>query len=554
MYMIREVMNMKTIKYLGIFLLMALQTLGMASCSGEDYETRLHELILKDLDFTAEENTYEKEFRNEDLSNYSISSDKDWCKVEIDADASKLYVSVDANETFDDRTATITMKDELDGVTTRTFTVKQKQNNAVKVKEGEYRVSTEGGLVEIDVESNVTYKVEVLNASWVTVVSPAATRGLEPSKVVLNVEENKSGSARQATVRVYNTATGAEDVTVLTQEFKARWSVPQTVFTIDERGGEIKIHVQTNVEFDSYTIPEDAWVDKTSREVNEELGIVTQKVFVSAFNQKKPSRTTTITLQNTDWNFKEEVTITQTRNLYIEDSDFKLLTTQSKQLTLYNADDVAVVWKTSDETVATVDGQGNVVGVGEGTATIRVLSSDGVHSDKVDVTVEAPKALDSQIGQEWSYSYYTEGDIKVVSAIASTVTNNSSYDILLKSCSLYRDEEEVSTIAYDEQTGLLATGRGKRADFTNLVIYITEEVPDPEPEPTVNGSATGGEESSSAGARRSTRATVTKIDTQTHSYYVLWKYSYAGSTFTLKCLPPTSAARKATLKAVRSRR
>lgn len=562
-------MKMKTIKYLGIFLLVMSQTIGMTSCSGEDYHTRLHELILKDLDFTAVDEEYKKEFRNEDLSNYSISSDQEWCHVSLDADLSRLYVSVDANETFDDRTATVTMKDMLDGTTSRTFTVRQKQCDAVKVKEGEYRVSSDGGLVEIDVNSNIDYKVEVQNADWITVVEPAATRGLKPSKIVLKVDENKTEGDRNAIVRIYNQTAGVEDLTVIYQEFKAKWSILKNNFTIDEQGGEISIYVQTNVSFDSYTIAEDGWVTKAGREKNEELGVVVQRINIAPLNKKLPSRSSTVTLQNTDWNFSDEIYITQTRNLYIEDTDFNLLTTQTKDLKLHNAEDVAVAWRSSDETVAMVD-DGKVLAVGEGTATIRVLSADGKHSDKVDVTVEAPQDLGSQIAKDWSYGYDTTDDnIRVVSSVASTITNNSSYEILLKRCTLYRDEKPIATTTFDAQSGLLGVGKNKRADFANLVLYKTEEVPDPEPEPEPEEPApdpgTGGSTAEPAGdaggdtpaspARRVTRATVTKVDTAPHSYYVLWEYSYCGETFTLKCTPPaSSAARKVAVKARARRR
>jgi uncharacterized protein YjdB len=52
-----------------------------------------------------------------------------------------------------------------------------------------------------------------------------------------------------------------------------------------------------------------------------------------------------------------------------------------------NATNKKVTWSTSDEKIATVDDQGNVKGVAEGTATITVTTADGGFTDTCEVTV-----------------------------------------------------------------------------------------------------------------------------------------------------------------------
>ena len=69
---------MKTTKY--IILLLMLTVLGSSfySCSSDDYESRLKELLISDLEFGTSANTIKMLMRGEDLSNYEIQqSDSD---------------------------------------------------------------------------------------------------------------------------------------------------------------------------------------------------------------------------------------------------------------------------------------------------------------------------------------------------------------------------------------------------------------------------------------------------------------------------------------------
>lgn len=57
-----------------------------------------------------------------------------------------------------------------------------------------------------------------------------------------------------------------------------------------------------------------------------------------------------------------------------------------------NTGDDDITWESSDVKVATVTSDGNVQGVSEGTATLKVTSSDGEHTYSVKITVtKAPE-------------------------------------------------------------------------------------------------------------------------------------------------------------------
>lgn len=85
-----------------------------------------------------------------------------------------------------------------------------------------------------------------------------------------------------------------------------------------------------------------------------------------------------------------------------------------------DAEDKVLTWTSSDEAVARVDESGIVSAVGDGTATVKVTSSNGVAAS-FDVTVDGSKALmnvktserrddDNNIGDEWDYDIEINGE------------------------------------------------------------------------------------------------------------------------------------------------
>ena len=132
---------------------------GFESCGEDEYASRLRELILKDMTFGANEDegalSKTTTFRNEDISNYRAVSNSGWCHVALDASKSQMTVTVDENTTYGERKATVTMSDVKAPEISRTFTVTQKQNNAIIVDKTYFEVETKGGQLEIDFEHNI---------------------------------------------------------------------------------------------------------------------------------------------------------------------------------------------------------------------------------------------------------------------------------------------------------------------------------------------------------------------------------------------------------------
>ena len=381
-------MNMKTKKSFGIYIVLAMMGIGLLACS-EEYKSRLPELIVKDMDFSSGRSTKEQVFRNEDLSNYSIASNADWCYPDVDVPNSRITVTVAENETFDARTAIVTMTDIKDA-TMRTFNVSQLQKDGLLIDSTSYDVPMEGGTVSIKVESNVSYNV-IIPASddWITRASN--TRGLETSTVTLNIAKNNSNGVREGSVTISNTESGLSSTITIRQQFQALFSVDITSIESDEFGGEFQIPVQTNIAITSYingggrlgqewaTLMTRTWVDDEN---------FIENVHVEPFKEKKKQRTCYVVLENSYWKQSQVVSLTQYRPLFIEsNSVIELEAKERLALDLYNRDNLEVKWESSNEKVATVNANGVIEGVGDGECTITVTSADGKRSDDVKVVV-----------------------------------------------------------------------------------------------------------------------------------------------------------------------
>lgn len=550
---------MKTIKLIGMCILAAVLGMSVQSCSKDDYQSRIKELIINENNykFDSDGGSYEKEYRGEDLSCYKITSNADWCKASIDFAKSTMTVIVDENETFDPRTATVTISDIVDGVSKRSFTVSQGQCDAIQTGTNSYKVKTDGGTVSIKVQSNVSYKVDIaydeVAKDWITIPS-SKTRGLVETTVVLEVAKNTSQKDRNAAVRIYDEKSGVEDRVLITQEFTDYMDIDPIEYEIDERGGIVSVNVKSNADWDCFVNPEDTWAKmQTVKTVSDE--IKTQSFTISPFTEKKTKRVTIVSFSNY-FNKEIDVTITQTHYLYFEDSSVELMKGESKTLTPVNEKKWKLTWSSSDESVATVDENGKVTGVAGGGAVITVTSEDGNHTDQIAVSVQEPKDLKDNLVGSNEPGYESVDGVKVMTSLDCTITNNSDNTIQLDEVSLYCDGEYKKSKALNRTLNK----EGGSYTYTFPIDIEYEEIPD---NPEEGGKPSEGEsteeksnDESSNGSRAGTRddsETKKKPKENTHKYQVVWDYTYGGEKFKFT-YPESTETKKASTRRASTRR
>ena len=171
-------------------------------------------------------------------------------------------ISVAANDGTDERTASVFLDC---GDSRETIVVTQKQKDALIVSRQSYELSAGESLIEVEVEANVTFEVEVSD-TWIEQIS---TRSLEKSVLSFRIlandgYEKRSGSILvrsgelQETVRIYQE--GKEKEVLLLSE---------DMVEVGALGGTVDVQLQSSVSYICKPVTEYTWVSEiTSRAVS----------------------------------------------------------------------------------------------------------------------------------------------------------------------------------------------------------------------------------------------------------------------------------------------
>ena len=296
-------------KKLIVYLLLGIVATSFTACSDNNYTSRLKELIIEDMTFDHGLSTKTLSFRHEDLSNYECKSSEEWCVAALDVANSKLTVSVKANETYDSRTATITLADKLDG-TLRAFTVTQGQANSIIFDQSSFDVPMEGGTVAVTMKSNVKYEVVIpSDCEWISLAPEAAkSRGMEESTFTLVAKENTGYKERTALITVTSKDTGVSGKITVRQPFNPVLKADNNAFEVAMEGNTVSVNVESNVPYE-VNIPCD-WITQVSGSKTRasKTSVVSFRVDANTSGQ---DRTATVKIKNTYGDEEISVTISQ---------------------------------------------------------------------------------------------------------------------------------------------------------------------------------------------------------------------------------------------------
>lgn len=434
-------MNKKSFKSIVVLCILSVFVASLSSCEKE-YISELQTLNIQNMAFGVNNDIQQQSFANHDLSNYSITSSEAWVTGRIDVVNSAIIVYVSNNDTYDSRTATLTIKDFKDGISTKSFTVTQDGMKGLIVDEDTYEIGTNGGLVEVTVRKNVDFEVIIpATDTWVKVVSKSHTRGLENATVTFSVEKNRSGASRTSVITICNKAEGLTQYIAINQGFKDEFSVDTKAFTCDELANDFTVAVKANFVVDIFVMED--WITPIERtEIDEDN--FTQTFRVQPFSDKKASRTANIYIENSVVGKSATIKVTQNRTFYLTIYDKTIEIGDRVPIDgsgyFVNTNDRPAVWLSTDTTVVSVNQQGVAVGVGQGTANVVVSSEDGKYTDYMMITVNKPYDIREYIYAQWERDYRADS----VYAVNSIFVNNSSNPVYLKSWTLYNDSAKIA--------------------------------------------------------------------------------------------------------------
>ena len=122
-----------------------------------------------------------------------------WCTVSPTsggAGTATLTITATENISPDERNATIILKA---GAASKTFTVIQKQKDALAVTSSKIEVTADGDEISIEVKANISfdYEIEEVAKPWIT---SATTRGLSTTTLKFRIAENKGLQKREGCI------------------------------------------------------------------------------------------------------------------------------------------------------------------------------------------------------------------------------------------------------------------------------------------------------------------------------------------------------------------
>lgn len=162
--------------------------------------------------------------------------DVDWISDEASSrgmSSHTLKYFIAPNETYDSRSAEIIFYDKNSDLKD-TLKVIQVQKEAIVISEKNISVDKEGGTVELKVNTNVDFEVQIPSeATW---ISQTDSRALVEKSVYLNIAENTSEESRSATITIVNKDSQLSESVTINQDGVVKAGYADGVVTIATAG------------------------------------------------------------------------------------------------------------------------------------------------------------------------------------------------------------------------------------------------------------------------------------------------------------------------------
>lgn len=317
---------------------------------------------------------------------WTASSSDSWVTVSPSSgEASDKPVTVtvrsNANTTYDDRTATVTIRmEEL----SQTITVRQPANLGIIVPTQAFVLTSEGRTIDVEVQANVQYTVDI-SVDW---IRQPGTKGLSTTQYSFIIAENTTYDDREGkiTIKSQNTSVPDQIITVK-QAQKDAILVKDTSFDLPYGGGEIEIKVEANVAFD--VKPAVDWIHYVG---TKGLSSSTLKLTIDE-NTTYSVRQGQVDISQQGGSIKHTVMVNQAGRIAVTSVELDQTTLSikpGKTATLTatvkpdNATDKTVTWSTSDASVVTIS-NGVVTAIKFGSAIVSATAGNLSASCSVDV-------------------------------------------------------------------------------------------------------------------------------------------------------------------------
>ena len=251
---------------------------------------------------------------------WTASADQSWCRVSPgsgeEATGSRITITCDANTTYDARSCALTITcAEL----TKTVSISQVANNGLMLSQTSYEVTKEAQQINIQVQANVKFSVEVDNGckEWVKFNS---TKGLTTSTVVLDIAENDTYDSREGKVTIKQDGGNLSSTVTIKQSQLDGLFITTPEYNLSNEKHTLTVEVSTNVEFD--VKPAADWVKYVQTK-----GLRTKQIVLEvAENDTYDPRETIVHVKQKNGELSGTITIRQDEKygLFVSPSEFAL--------------------------------------------------------------------------------------------------------------------------------------------------------------------------------------------------------------------------------------
>lgn len=214
-----------------------------------------------------------------------------------------LSLVTTANDSYDERNASVTI---TSGSVKKTFTVTQKQKDALILTSNKVEVDAEGGDFSIELQANVevTYEIESGAQTWLTPV--ARSRGLTSSVLAFHAEANEEAEARQAVIKLAGGNGLTEEVTVYQMGTGPTLLLSQSEYIVSSAGETIQVELRSNTAYE-IEMPGVDWLRENS---SRSLSTYTHYFIVDP-NETYDARSAVIRFIDRENGIEQTVTVTQ---------------------------------------------------------------------------------------------------------------------------------------------------------------------------------------------------------------------------------------------------
>ena len=234
---------------------------------------------------------------------WTASSNQGWLRVSPSSGEGNaaLSVSCEGNSTYDTRTGTITIvSEEL----TQTISVTQTEGQGLLISQSEYNLSNEAQTIDVTVQANVQYAVDIDNAcrDW---IKQESTKGLSSNTIKFAISKNESYDSREGKITIRQTNGSLSSTVTIKQSQLDGLFLTTSEYNLSNEKHTLTVEVNTNVEFD--VKPEADWVKYVQTK-----GLSTKQIVLEvAENDTYDQRETKVNVKQKNGDLSGTITIKQ---------------------------------------------------------------------------------------------------------------------------------------------------------------------------------------------------------------------------------------------------